>query len=280
MRQADTPFACLRRLRETMRAHGIEDADSTARLMITRVLKISMAQVLSQAEPIEPRQAQKLAQCLARRLAGEPIQYILGEADFYGLTLCVTPAVLIPRMDTETLVQAALEKVPGQGRVLDVCTGSGCVALAIKHERPDCEVQAADISPQALEIAKKNGKMLGLDVQWHCGDLCAPVKTQRFDVIVSNPPYISEEEYRQLSPLVREHEPSLALLAGAKGLDVYERLIGQAAGCLHAGGWLGLEIGSTQAQDVMRLFKQAGLEEIGMKEDLSGLPRVVHGRKG
>ena len=165
-------------------------------------------------------------------------------------------------------------------QVLDVCTGSGCVALAIKHERPDCEVQAADISPQALEIAKKNGKMLGLDVQWHCGDLCAPVKTQRFDVIVSNPPYISEEEYRQLSPLVREHEPSLALLAGAKGLDVYESLIGQAAGCLHAGGWLGLEIGSTQAQDVMRLFRQAGLEEIGIKEDLSGLPRVVHGRKG
>ena len=277
---ADTPSVCLRRIRETMRAHGIEDADSTARLMITRVLKIPMAQALSQTEPIKPSQAQMLAQCLARRLKGEPIQYILGEADFYGLTFCVTPSVLIPRMDTETLVLKALENAPRQGKVLDVCTGSGCIALAIKHERPDCEVQATDISAEALKVAKDNGQRLGLDVGWHCGDLCAPVKTQQFDVIVSNPPYISETEYRQLSPLVREYEPPLALLAGAKGLDVYERLIMQADDCLKVGGWLGLEIGSTQAQDVMRLLRQAGLKEIGMKEDLSGLPRVVHGRKG
>lgn len=280
MRQADTPFGCLRGLREMMKAHGIEDADSTARMMVTRILNKPMAQLLAQTEPVEPDEARALSQCLARRLKGEPIQYILGEADFYGLTLCVTPAVLIPRMDTETLVAEALKRIPKGGRVLDVCTGSGCIALALKHERPDCEVQATDISTEALEVAEGNGRRLGLDVCWRCGDLCAPVKTQRFDVVVSNPPYISEAEYEQLSPLVREHEPSLALLAGAKGLDVYERLIGQAAGCLREGGWLGLEIGYAQAQDVMRLCRQAGLKEVGLKEDLSGLPRVVHGRKG
>lgn len=276
----ETPAAWLRRCRNELAAHGVEDADSAARLLVTRLLDKPLSSVLLDAKPLAPAQAALVKQALQRRLDGEPVQYILGQADFYGLTLRVTPEVLIPRMDTETLVHQALIKAPPNARVLDVCTGSGCVALAVKHERPDCTIAAADLSPAALAVARDNGKTLGLDVDWRLGDLCAPLAGRRFDVIVSNPPYISQTEYEALSPLVREHEPPMALLAGPEGLDLYTRLIPQAAALLSPGGWLCLEIGSAQADAVQALCRAAGLKRVSLTRDLSGLARVVSGRKG
>lgn len=276
----DTPAAWLRHSKNELAAHGIEDADSAARLLVTRLLELPLSRVLLDTRSLSAAQAALLEDALQRRIQGEPLQYILGQADFYGLTLRVTPDVLIPRMDTETLVQQVLEKAPPQARVLDVCTGSGCVALAIRHERPDCAVAAVDLSPAALGVARKNGEALGLAVDWRLGDLCAPFENERFDVIVSNPPYVSQTEYEALSPLVRDHEPPMALLAGPEGLDLYTRLIPQAAALLRPGGWLCLEIGSAQAQQVQALCRAAGLTDVALARDLSGLARVVCGRKG
>lgn len=276
----DTPAAWLRHCKNELAAHGVEDADSAARLLITRLLDQPLSRVLLDTRPLSCKQVALIETALQRRLDGEPIQYILGQADFYGLTLRVAPEVLIPRMDTETLVQQALVKAPPHARVLDVCTGSGCVALAIKHERPDCAVAAVDLSPAALAVARDNGQTLGLEVDWRLGDLCAPFARRCFDVVVSNPPYVSQAEYEALSPLVRDHEPPMALLAGPEGLDLYARLIPQAAALLSPGGWLCLEIGSAQSGAVQGLCRKAGLESVATTRDLSGLARVVCGRKG
>ena len=276
----DTPIGWLRYLTGMLQRHGIEDAESTARLMVTTILGCSMGMLAADNQPIEEQAALALEQALQRRLQGEPVQYILGQAYFYGLAFRVTPDVLIPRMDTEILVEIALKKMPTGARVLDVCTGSGCIALTLKHERPDCNVSAVDLSGPALSIAKENGRKLGLSVNWHQGDLCDPVKNEVFDLIVSNPPYISETEYRNLSPLVREHEPAMALLAGPEGLDIYKRLVCQAKDRLAQNGWVVWEIGSTQAEDVQTMLKQAGFLQVAMETDMAGLPRVVYGRKG
>ena len=276
----NTPAQWLREIKQKLKQNHIEDADSAARLMVGSILQMPLNEILLSGQAVAPCQQAQLESALQRRLLGEPVQYILGEAYFYGLLFKVTPDVLIPRMDTETLVMQALEKCVSAGCVLDVCTGSGCVALAIKKERPDCSVCAIDLSPKALSVAKENGKRLQLEAEWLCGDLCRPVEGREFDLIVSNPPYISREEYKALSPLVREYEPEMALLAGEEGLDLYQRLIPQAWERLAPDGWLCLEIGSTQAEAVKRLCENAGFIEITLTCDLAGLPRVIGGRKG
>ena len=218
---------------------------------------------------------------VARRAAGEPIQYIAGETEFYRMPFLVTPAVLIPRPETELLVEQAFQLVPTfltrRSRILDVGTGSGAVAISVSHDWSEAEITATDISPATLNIARANAKRLGFaeKIRFLHGDLLAPVAGERFDIIVSNPPYVPTTDRPTLSVEVRDHEPALALFAGNDGLDIYRRLIPAAHAALVSGGYLLLEIGYDQSTAIEELLTAAGFAEIGFHADLQGIPRVV-----
>lgn len=214
---------------------------------------------------------------VARREAREPLQYILGEAPFMGLMLKVAPGVLIPRFDTEELCQQALTRMRGGERVLDLCTGTGALAVAIGQHFPRARAFAGDISPQAVALAKENAARCGVAVDVRLGDLFAPFAGETFDVIVSNPPYIPSGDLAGLQEEVKK-EPALALDGGPDGLTLYRRIAAEAPVHLAPGGWLLLEIGSDQAADVSGLLA-ADFELISVYKDINDLDRVVAGRK-
>lgn len=210
----------------------------------------------------------------------EPLQYILGEAPFWDMTLAVDPSVLIPRFDTEVLVTEALSLMADMPspKVLDLCTGSGAVALALARERTDAIVFASDISLKALQMAEKNAKKYAPDIHFRHGDLFEPWGEMPFYLIVANPPYIKETERASLMPEVALFEPALALYAGEDGLAIYRRLIEAATNHLEQKGWLAVEIGCSQAQEVVTLFRCAGFTDVRVREDGQGLDRVVSGK--
>jgi release factor glutamine methyltransferase len=212
---------------------------------------------------------------LTRRLVHEPMQYILGEQEFYGLRLAVTPAVLIPRPETEHLVEAVLSRLAGAVRVLDVGTGSGAIAIALAKELPEAEVTAVDVSPAALAVATANAKVHGLEqrIRFLESDLLGAVAGEVFDAVVSNPPYVPVDDKAGLAAQVREFEPGLALFAGVTGMDVYARLIPQAYAALRPGGLLAMEFGYGQREAMAELLR--GWSEVSFVEDLQGIPRVV-----
>jgi release factor glutamine methyltransferase len=220
---------------------------------------------------------------LAERIRGVPAQYITGHQEFWGLDFIVTPAVLIPRPETEHLIESVLECVGSDRsspmRIADVGTGSGCIAVALAKELPQAELHAIDISPAALEIARTNAARHQLEsrIQFHQGDLLAGFADNSFDLVVSNPPYVgdSEEDHVQLE--VRKFEPRNAVFAGLKGTEVIERLIPQAHAALKPGGWLIMEISGTIAEDVKRLL--SGWDKVEIKPDLQSIPRVVLAKK-
>jgi release factor glutamine methyltransferase len=218
---------------------------------------------------------------LARRANREPLAYILGERGFYGLSFRVTPAVLIPRPETELLVEAAL--AVGQGHILDIGTGSGCIAVTLAKLLPEVHVWATDISETALEIARENAARHGAAVTFRLGDLLAPLPPeQRFEVIVSNPPYIAPADAAALQPEVGIFEPHTALfdpISGSDGLTLYRRLASDAPTRLNENGWLMVEVGMGQAEAVAQLFADAGLTAIEVCQDLAGIPRVVLAQK-
>ena len=215
--------------------------------------------LLSPMDEVSEEAEKHYRSLLARRANHEPLQYLLGTEDFYGLTFRVTPHVLIPRADTEALCEKALEVLPENGRVLDLCTGSGALATAIAHNRKDARVFASDLSTDALLIARENAARNHADVTFYQGDLFEPLTGLIFDLIVSNPPYISGEDMQD-------------------GLDFYRRIVEKAPQYLSENGWLCFEIGDTQAKDVISLMQQ-DFEEIACFQDLSGLDRVVRGRR-
>jgi release factor glutamine methyltransferase len=219
---------------------------------------------------------------LERRERGEPIQYITGETEFYGLPLRVTPDVLIPRPETEHVVEKALEISGANARIADVGTGSGAIAIAIAHQRAGMQIAATDLSGKALEIARGNAERnsVGERIRFLQGDLLAPVAAERFDVVVSNPPYVPGGDRDGLAVEVRDFEPAMALFAGADGLDGYRRLIPQAHEVLVQGGFLLLEIGCGQSAAVESLLGEAGFAEIEFAPDLQGIPRVAVARRG
>ncbi len=236
--------------------------------------------------------AVQFAALLNRRLTGEPIQYITGEAEFYGLPFHVTPAVLIPRPETEHLVERVLELVaPGapepalslskglaetwEGSILDVGTGSGAIAVTLAHHLPYARITAIDASAPALAIAEENAQRNSVTVRFLHGDLLAPVIGEQFHIIVSNPPYVSSADRDTLAVEVREHEPHLALFAGDDGLAIYRRLIPAAFRSLAPGGFLVLEIGCGQSAAVQAILASAGFQHIHVTPDLQGIPRVV-----
>ena len=211
-----------------------------------------------------------------RRCQREPLQYILGTAQFMGVTLRAQPGALIPRNDTETLCEQALARMQGRERVLDLCTGTGALAIAIALQFPGAQVTAADISADALAVARQNIADTGARVTLRQGDLFAAAAGERFDIIVSNPPYITAEEMSDLQPEVCR-EPALALYGGLDGLDFYRRIAREAPDYLSPGGWLLLEIGSAQAEAVSALLAER-FEALAVYPDMQGLPRAVAAR--
>lgn len=251
-----------------------------ARLLLAQAAGLGEAAVLAHPErELEARAAARFLCWAARRAAGEPVAYLLGWREFYGLPLAVTPEVLIPRPETELLVELALERVPAglPASVADLGTGSGAIALAIKRHRPQARVVAVDTSSAALGVARSNAAQLDLRIDCRQGEWCAPLAAERFDLLVSNPPYIAAHDPHLDEGDVRA-EPRLALVSGEDGLDAIRAVAAQAPGCLRAGGWLLLEHGYDQAARVRALLAAAGLSEIGTWRDLAGIARVTGGR--
>jgi release factor glutamine methyltransferase len=220
---------------------------------------------------------EKFMTLVNRRLTGEPIQYILGETEFYGQPFRVTPDVLIPRPETEHLIEKVLvlaSNFPAP-RVIDIGTGSGAIAVALAHHLPHAQITAIDLSKSALAVAHHNAKHNGVTIRFLEGDLLTPVAGERFEIIVSNPPYVPSADRAQLSVEVRDYEPALALFAGEDGLEVYRRLIPAAFDALTLGGFLALEIGYGQLPDLAQLLTHSGFQQIEFTPDLQGIPRVA-----
>ncbi len=223
---------------------------------------------------LPPEVEQRFNDFAARRRGGEPVAYILGRKEFYSLPLAVNPAVLIPRPETELLVELALARE--FSTALDLGTGSGAVALAIKKHRPAARVVAVEASAAALEVARRNGVALGLQVDWRHGEWLAPVGGERYDLIVSNPPYVAAGD-PHLAAL--RHEPMSALVAGADGLEAIRAIVLAAPAHLVPGGWLLLEHGIGQGAAVCDLLRRAGLEDARTWPDLAGIPRVCGAKR-
>ncbi|HEY7956580.1 MAG TPA: peptide chain release factor N(5)-glutamine methyltransferase, partial [Polyangia bacterium] len=221
----------------------------------------------------------RFRELIKRRLAGEPVAYLVGKKEFRSLELMVDARVLVPRPETETLVEVALELAPDLAKLVDIGTGSGAIALALKAARPDATVLAVDRSPDAAEVARANAERLGLAVEVRTGDLLAPVLADApFDLIVSNPPYLLSSELPSL-PIEVRHEPALALDGGEDGLAILRRLAEGALALLQSGGALVVEVADGQAQKVVELFSRAGYVSIETRRDLLGHERVVWGKK-
>jgi release factor glutamine methyltransferase len=216
---------------------------------------------------------------LDRRAKGEPIQYITGETEFYGLPFRVTPDVLIPRPETEHLVETvvALARSFAAPRIVDIGAGSGAISVALAHHLPKARITTTDLSEAALAIARENVRSSGVAdrICFLQGDLLAPLAGEKFDIIVSNPPYVPARDRDSLSVEVREYEPLLALFAGEDGLDIYRRLIPAAFVALTSGGFIALEIGYGQADAVQNFLRAAGFAQIEFTPDLQSIPRVA-----
>ncbi len=257
---------------------GIERLD--AQLLVARVLQQTRAWVIAHGEAALGEQAPALSALLQRRAAGEPLAYLLGQREFHGLTLRVTPNVLVPRPDTETLVDWALELLGGlpTPRVIDLGTGSGAIALAVKQSCPHADVHASDLSETALAVARANGQSLGLVVEWHQGAWWQAAPDGYFDLALSNPPYVAAGD-PHLATLL--HEPAMALTPAddcGDGLADIGRIVDGAPSHLHPGAWLLVEHGTDQGGATRRLFEQAGFTDIHTRRDLGSRPRVTGGR--
>jgi release factor glutamine methyltransferase len=257
---------------------------SDAILLLRHVLGIPHAEMYAYRErQLTALQTEAYNAHLQQRLHGMPVQYITGEQEFFGLPFHVTQDVLIPRPETEHLVEAAiarLKELPA-ARIADVGTGSGAIAVALAHSMPTAEIVALDISAAALVVAAENAKHNAVSgcVRFLESDLLSAVAEERFDAIVSNPPYVADSERKSLPAEVREYEPAQALFAGASGLQVYRRLFPNALSVLRSGGWLMMEIGQGQRDAVRALLRDADWDGVEFVQDLQGIPRVVIARR-
>ena len=248
------------------------------RILLCHALGLTRVGLITQSErTVTDAEAAALAALVERRLHGEPIAYIVGRREFFGLDFRVTNAVLIPRPDTELLVELALERLPANGRVLDMGTGSGAIAVAIAHTRHDAQVTALDVSGEALDIARQNAAANGARVRLVQSDWFAAIAGERFDMVVSNPPYIAEGD-EHLSQGDLRFEPTGALTDHADGLSALRTIIAGAPLHLEPGGWLLMEHGYDQAGQVRELLTEHGYVDVASWRDLAGIERVTGGR--
>jgi release factor glutamine methyltransferase len=277
-----TILEILERTTPFLRRRGSPSPRLDAELLLAHVLDLERIQLYTQFDrPLLPDELSAYREIIRRRAKGTPCAYLTGHRAFWTIELHVDSRVLIPRPDTETLVEAALKRVPSDdARIVDVGTGSGAIALALAAERPNLRIAATDLSEDALVVARLNAERLGLAdrVAFLHGDLLAPLGDfLPADMILSNPPYIGESERPDLDPGVVDFEPGLALFSGADGLDLIRRLIPSSLGALCPGGLLLIEIGHTQGPAVCALFEAAGFQQIETLEDLGRRDRVVLG---
>ena len=263
---------------------GVEDSALEAELLLRHCLSLSRSGLfLRQHEEMPPEQAARLHAFLARRCQREPLQHIIGSCEFWGMDFLVSPAVLIPRPETEFLLERVLSTLTQKPRrVLDLCTGSGIIAAVLAKELPEADVTASDCSVDALAVAQANLHRHGLEdrVSLLCADLLAVFRPEPlFDLIVSNPPYIKAGDIPSLQPEVRDWEPHLALSGGPSGMEAVERICAGAAKLLLPGGWLFLEIGADIAAETEAALRGEGVyEQVKVLPDWAGRPRVTQGR--
>ena len=266
----------------TLQAAGIEEAILDARLLLEAVCGTDRNDLLVHGEqPVMPQAEEKYLNWIRQRAEHIPLQQLTGEQDFMGLTFSVNEHVLIPRQDTEILVEEVLKELHDGMRILDMCTGSGCILLSLMHYSNDCEGLGVDLSAEALEVAERNVlKVLTPEkaehVQFLQSDLFEKLE-DKFEIIVSNPPYIASAEVEKLMPEVRDHEPRMALDGTEDGLYFYRRIIEEAGKHLVSSGMLFFEIGYDQGQAVSELMRTQGYREVQVAQDYAGLDRVVFG---
>lgn len=272
-------------VRDALDDAAIAEAERHADWMVEATTGARRAERIAFPErTVRAVQVAQAALMVERRLTGEPVHYIIGEADFYGLTLRVTPDVLIPRPETEEVVEEALGRVRDLDApaVLDVGTGSGGIALAIQHARPDAAVSACDVSSAALAVARANARRLDLPARFVHADVLADGFAAAvggpFDLLISNPPYIPDAEAPTLDPTVRDFEPALALFSGEDALRFYRALAQQAPRVLRPGGWVVAETHAEYAGDVLACWEAEGLKALARKRDLAGRWRIAVGR--
>ena len=256
----------------------LEEAQLDARLLLEEICGTDHNTLLCHGDrEVSEKEEEQYRKAIEQRAQHVPLQHILGYQDFMGLRFHVNEHVLIPRQDTEILVEEAMRYLHDGMRILDLCTGSGCILLSLLHYSNDCEGVGVDISQEALQVAAQNAELLGIKADFLKSDLYEKV-TGKFDLLVSNPPYIERKVIPTLMEEVREYDPYIALDGGEDGLDFYRRIIGGAQDYLKRGGQILMEIGSGQAQAVSELLREAGFKEINVCRDFAGLDRVVSGR--
>jgi release factor glutamine methyltransferase len=273
----------LQHLAQSFRASGIEEAEADARLLIGHALHLDRARLIAQSDrTLEAREVTVISALAARRLRREPVSRILGEKEFWSLPISVTPDVLVPRPETETVVEAALDFVIRSGlrleklRVLDIGTGSGALLLALLKELPNAVGTGTDVSSAALDVARANATRCRLDIR--CNFVICNIATGvegPFDLIVSNPPYIAHDEIATLAPEVRDYDPQVALDGGQDGFDAYRSIASDIKRILAPGGRLFVELGRGQDEQVRALFTKAGLSPGIPRKDLAGITRVL-----
>ncbi len=252
-----------------------DEADTEAALLLEHVMNTERGDLFAHPDRILSDDEEKTYfGLIERRNTGEPVQYITGKTYLYGLEFFCDRSVLIPRFDTEVLVEETIKKAPKDSELLDLCTGSGCIALCVKHEREDIAVSASDISKDALNVAKKNSENLGLKINLIHSDLFSNID-DRFDIIVSNPPYIPTNVIRGLDEKVKDFEPEGALDGGEDGLDFYRIIAKEAVRFLKGESLLIMEIGYDQGESVSGILSENGYKDIKVIKDLNGLDRVV-----
>ena len=257
---------------------GVPDAALDAWYLLQMVCKIERSYYYVHGEEDITQDAQKEYEIAVQKRAEHiPLQYIIGEQEFMGLRFKVNSNVLIPRQDTETLVEQVLKIVKPGMKVLDLCTGSGCVLISVLKNAPELTGMGSDISKTALLVAKENAKLHEVDAEWVRSDLFDNI-TETFDVIMANPPYIPTGEILSLMPEVRDFEPENAVDGGADGLDFYRKIAGQVKDYLNPGGYVYMEIGYDQGEAVSELMRNAGFTEVEVIKDLARNDRVVKGK--